>query len=82
MSDVCRNAFVVELQRMQSVIRAAFGEKLGVGSALHDSSAIENKYEIRVDDRRETMRDDEHRATRKESVHCFLHEALRLGVER
>ena len=82
MSDVCGNAFVVELQRVQPVICPAFGEELGVRAPLHDSSAVEHKYEIGVHNRRESMGDHEHRATREQPIDRLLNQTLRLGVER
>ena len=35
-----------------------------------------------MDDRREPVRDDEHRAAGEQSVDRLLHESFRLGVER
>ena len=57
-------------------------EQLGVRAALDDLAALEDEDLIGVHDGREPVRDDEHGAAGEQSVDRFLHEALRLRVER
>src|SRR3981081_2160938 len=64
------------------MVRAPPGQKLGVRSPLDDLAAFENEDLIGVRYRRQSVGDHEHRPALQESVNCFLHQTLRLGVER
>src|ERR1044071_5287378 len=82
MSGVHGYALVGKLQRVQSIVCSALGQQLTVCSALDDSAAVEYENDIGVNDRRQTMRDHEHRPIGEKSIDSFLNESLRFGVER
>ena len=50
-------------------------------AALDDAAMVEHHDHVRILDRREPVRDDEHRAPLHKLIHAALHERLRAGVD-
>ena len=72
----------VELHRMQACVCSTTGEQRDVRTLFDKATLIKDENAISMLDGRQSVRDDEHRATGEQSIDCFLHEALRLNVER
>ncbi len=75
---------LVELEsaRIQLIVRAFFLDQIVVVATLDDPALFEDHDRVRVLDRRQTMRDDEHRTARHQLVHPFLNDPFGTGIDR
>src|SRR5512144_1210092 len=67
---------------MEAMIMASAREQRTMGPVLHHAAAVEHEDLIGMRDRRQPMRDDEHRSASEQSVDRLLDETLGLRVER
>src|SRR5207249_4098426 len=74
--------FVDEPARVQTVVKAALCEELGMRAFLDDATAIEYEDAVSALHRRKPVRDDDRRAPAHEPIESLLHEELALVVER
>src|SRR5204862_2802737 len=78
-----RNAALVdEVARVETVVKPAAREELGVRALLHDAPSVEDEDPVRALDGREAVRDHDRRPATHESIECLLHQELALVVER
>src|SRR4051812_3352269 len=68
--------------RRKRAVPAAGDDQFVVRADLDHASVVEDDDLIRIPNSRETVGDRNRRASFRETIECFLHESLRLGVER
>src|SRR6187402_1863241 len=71
-----------QLLREQPRVHADGGDQLGMPAALHDPPRLDHVDDIRVDHRRQAVRDGDRRAPACGLVERRLHDPLRDGVQR
>ena len=64
------------------MVRAARSQKSGVSAALHNLTPVEKKNLVGMNDGGQPVGDHEHCSPPQQTVNCFLHQSLRLGVQR
>jgi hypothetical protein len=74
--------FSAQLQLPEVGIDPAVRKQLGMSAALHNATVFEHDNFIRIDDRRQTMCNDQRGAATRQAVQLVLDGAFRLGVER
>src|SRR5260221_2609084 len=63
-------------------VKTAFGDQLGVGAGFDDAARIHDANAIGIDDRLQSMRDDNGRAAATQVIEGFLNLAFGFGIER
>src|SRR5262245_65532734 len=71
-----------ELQLVEHCVAAVVAQKLLVPAGLHYATTVDHQDAVGMHDGREPMRDRDGGAAAAELGDCFLHMALRLGIER
>src|ERR1043165_1106793 len=71
-----------ELEVVQAPIQSVGGEQISMRAALDDAALGQHDDEVGVLHRREAMGDHEHGPVCHQAIDRFLHQPLRLGVER
>src|SRR5690606_30499378 len=69
------------LALVQAAVQSAVAQQLGVRPGLDDATVVEDEDPVRALDRRQTVRDDERRATTAERTQAVADERLALAVE-